>query len=323
MRPVPSTRVACVVLTAVVLVAPLGALADPQLRGDGSTGPCDSAATLMGTDGDDTLEGTPGADVIFGLGGDDTIRALAGDDTVCAGPGDDVVHAGSGRDAVSLGGGVDEFHGGHGDDRVQVYGGAGDRAYGGPDADTIVVQITGEGAGLNTMRVDGNEPGGADRDPDLLKVVARGTRADLPVDVDARRDTIGSRRAPGSGTVRGIDAFVLTSWRNRWAIWVDYRGSRAADDVTVTRGRLIATGGAGNDRFSSVGGHDRIRGDGGNDTVSTGAGDDTVLGGDGRDGIDGGAGDDALYGGPGRDRLDGAGGIDLCVGGETALRCEH
>ncbi|RHW27677.1 calcium-binding protein [Nocardioides immobilis] len=323
MRLVSCARAACVVLTAGVLIAPTGAVADPPLRGEGPGGPCDAAPTINGTNGDDTLVGTPGADVIFGLGGDDTIRALAGEDTVCAGPGDDAIFAGSGRDAVSLGGGADEFRGGEGDDWVQVYGGAGDRAYGGPDEDTFVVQIAGDGAGLNTIRVDGNEPARSDRDPDRLKVVARDTRANLPVDADARRDTIRSRRAPGNGTVRGIDAFVFTSWRNQWAIWVDYAGAGTADDVTVTRGRLIAAGGSGNDRFSSVGGHDRIRGDGGNDTVATGAGDDTVLGGDGRDGIDGGPGNDALYGGPGADRLDGAGGIDLCVGGESTVRCEH
>lgn len=323
-----STRAALVALTiatAALLAQPSTAAAASPPAGQPG-GPCSftERTTHLGTNGDDVISGTPGPDYIFALGGDDTIRGLGGDDTICAGPGDDLVYGGSGRDSVSVGGGSDVFFGGAGNDDVLAYGGADDHLFGGEDKDIFTLQITGDGAGVNTLGILGSKPGVPDTHLDALVVIAKGTVHNIPLVVDARS---GSFRTPGSadaGTVRGIDAYTFLSAgsQNRWPLWVDYTGSDAVDDVGVGAGRLTAAGGPGDDRIFAAGGNDVIYGGPGEDAIYAGPGRDVVSGDKGHDDLSGGRGDDRLYGGLGPDALDGGPGTDTCVSGATEIRCE-
>jgi hypothetical protein len=61
-----------------------------------------SAATVVGTPGDDRLVGTAGADVLEGRAGRDRLLGLAGSDVLDGGAGRDVVDAGPGSDRVAV-----------------------------------------------------------------------------------------------------------------------------------------------------------------------------------------------------------------------------
>lgn len=76
-----------------------------------------SAATVVGTSGNDALPGTVGSDVIHGLGGNDFIRGGDGNDIICGG---------NGNDTLVGAGGNDTLRGNNGDDVMN----------GGPDTDT-------------------------------------------------------------------------------------------------------------------------------------------------------------------------------------------
>ncbi len=82
-----------------------------------------SAATIIGTAGDDELIGTPEADVIAGLGGNDTIYGGQGNDVLCGGAGQDFIDGEEGSDVLYGDGDNDVMQGGDGDDAL--YGGAG------------------------------------------------------------------------------------------------------------------------------------------------------------------------------------------------------
>ncbi len=87
-----------------------------------------SAATVVGTAGDDVILAT-------GTAGQ-TIRAGAGDDIICGTSGPDRIFAGDGDDTVLAGNGNDTIDGGFGNDKVS--GGAGDDVItGGPGSDTV------------------------------------------------------------------------------------------------------------------------------------------------------------------------------------------
>lgn len=66
-----------------------------------------SAATIVGTSGDDTLDGTAIADVIKGRAGADLIRGHRGDDGLLGGRGPDRIVGGRGHDYIGAGGGDD------------------------------------------------------------------------------------------------------------------------------------------------------------------------------------------------------------------------
>lgn len=69
-----------------------------------------SAATHLGTPGDDVLSGTNGDDVMVGLGGDDTISGLLGNDLMCGDEGSDRLAGLAGDDRIL--GGLDSDAGG-------------------------------------------------------------------------------------------------------------------------------------------------------------------------------------------------------------------
>lgn len=147
-------------LRAVPIVALAGLLASPAV-----------AAEIIGTAGDDRLVGTAEADTISGAGGDDDAAGGAGADAIRGGAGMDVLRGDAGgdilkgdRDEDQLYGGTerDRLFGGAGDDLLvgeagddllvgeegtdvlrgadgldKLYLGAGDRGFGGPQADDI------------------------------------------------------------------------------------------------------------------------------------------------------------------------------------------
>jgi Ca2+-binding RTX toxin-like protein len=76
------------------------------------------------------------------------------------------------------------------------------------------------------------------------------------------------------------------------------------------------TGGAENNVFYGLGGHDLIDGGAGNDTLYGNEGDDRLLGGDGNDFIMGDAGSDQIAGGSGTDRIFGGELADMIYGGQ-------
>ena len=96
---------------------------------------------------------------------------------------------------------------------------------------------------------------------------------------------------------------------------VTIKGSTKNDTIDATQHRQAQTllptgeedtisGGAGNDKISSLGGNDIVRG---------GAGNDKLVGGDGDDMLKGGAGNDKLTDGLGIDTLTGNAGVDKFI----------
>lgn len=122
------------------------------------------------------------------------------------------------------------------------------------------------------------------------------------------------RRASGAaeGTATGFEGAHAMARR------VSLRGTRAADDLTVTGCRLVVDGRGGPDRITRfidwlfeehpIGGCRTQRA--------------TFRGGPGRDDIRGSLGNDRLLGGKGRDKVDGWSGRDLCRA-EKVKRCER
>src|SRR5262249_42123861 len=93
-------------LGAVALVT--GVVVAMMLPANAGTVTClGSAATKVGTPGNDTINGTSGIDVINGLGGNDTINGLNGNDKLCGGNGNDTIKSGRGSDEVDGGNGSD------------------------------------------------------------------------------------------------------------------------------------------------------------------------------------------------------------------------
>ena len=87
------------------------------------------------------------------------------------------------------------------------------------------------------------------------------------------------------------------------------------DSNATSADRLVAEGGAGDDRITAYGGDARLDGGAGNDTLAGGAGNDLLVGGDGDDSLVGGAGNDTLVCGDGAVSLVGGAGADVLTGG--------
>lgn len=102
-----------------------------------------SAATIVGTPGDDVIVGTEESDVIAALAGADQVEALGGADKICGARGRDRLKGQADGDLVKGGRGRDKTRGGAGDDTVKggrradnLRGGSGDDILaGGPDSD--------------------------------------------------------------------------------------------------------------------------------------------------------------------------------------------
>jgi Ca2+-binding RTX toxin-like protein len=90
-------------------------------------------------------------------------------------------------------------------------------------------------------------------------------------------------------------------------IWVAL-GDKNDKVVNKTGVRLVASGGAGNDKLLGGPGNDLLMGDAGNDSFEGGDGDDDLVGFAGNDALSGGLGDDYFDGGKGADTFKGGGG---------------
>src|SRR5919112_551102 len=123
MRTARATRTSGPVTGAVVILALLACPA--------------TAATLIGTAGDDTLTGTAAADEISGARGNDTISGLGGGDRIRGGPDDDVLSGGDGRDDLKGDAGSDRLFGELGEDRLRD-GIGDDLLNGGPGQDLLL-----------------------------------------------------------------------------------------------------------------------------------------------------------------------------------------
>jgi len=90
--------------------------------------------------------------------------------------------------------------------------------------------------------------------------------------------------------------------------------------VPKPSGRIIVTGGDGNDKLQIVVAVNNIAwlyGDAGNDRLVAGSGGGLLIGGDGNDNLTGGAGRDVLIGGQGADTLLGNSADDILVASST------
>src|SRR5919198_4121636 len=85
----------------ILLVAGSAGAATPPVFACTDIGPKPTAATILGTQGNDTITGKPGRDVIAGLGGDDVIDGGGGNDLICGGGGNDQLFGGAGEDVLS------------------------------------------------------------------------------------------------------------------------------------------------------------------------------------------------------------------------------
>ena len=247
-----------------------------------AAGPC-SAATIIGTSGDDTLRGTPGRDIIDAGAGDDVVLGLGGDDLLCGGPGQDVLRGGAGADTLHGGTDLKQAE----DTDYYVY--YGDTLDGGAGDDVL-------------------DPGADSRHEGSVDLVTY-EHATHGIVVDLRHGRVESRdpKAPETDTITGPVA--------------DLTGS-AYDDVIIGSDAPEALHGLGGaDRIEGRGGADRIEAnvmdevgpDARGHSRDTSA--NVLLGGRGADMLLGDAGDDTLSGGPGRDLLDAGRGADRLRGG--------
>jgi uncharacterized delta-60 repeat protein len=134
-------------------------------------------------------------------------------------------------------------------------------------------------------------------------------------------DTSGNLVIPGTS---GNDNFQVIATGG--GLQVIYNGTPSQIFTNVT-GRIVATGGAGNDTITvdaavTVGadirggiGNDTLTGGSGNDSIDGQAGQDSLVGGNGNDTLTGGADNDTSIGGAGNDSISNNGGDDLLDGG--------
>lgn len=287
-----------------------------------------SAATDVGTEGDDDLVGSPGDDVFVGYGGNDTITGLGGNDLVCAGFGNDIINLGAGNDAVTAGLGADQINLGDGDNWANAGAGA-DHIVSGSGADVIY------GIGGN----DRIESGGGD------DVVYGGGGNDVIFAGNGVNTVFGQSGAdtlhggsgedemyggPGYDTLRGYGSSdFLNAGGGNDIIWGGggsdnlygkagddtIHGEAGADQIFGAGGNDTLIGGQGVDRIQGASGNDRLEGGTGDDVLYGQANNDTMLGNDGNDTLYAAAGNDNLDGGDGNDNLQAGGGNDTLTGG--------
>lgn len=289
--------------------------------------------TIIGTEGNDTYSHSTATSDTYGLlGGNDRLTVFAG--TVQA-------FMGEGNDVIDLRGGTTSAYGESGEDRFELFLGAG--AYGGGDNDIFNIR------GGNGLVADGGSGddrfnfaaastnlflyGGFGHDAfaggnfastgsvygDSGNDQFTGFRSGITVfggtGDDVFRINPGSTativEAVGEGSdivqlMRGAD-YLLPANVERIVVGT-YAGSDSTS-ATITMNDLAnAFTGHGNDEtVDAFGGNDRLFGKAGNDTLN---------GGDGHDLLDGGAGNDALNGGIGNDRLVGRTGDDTMAGAD-------
>ena len=290
-------------------------------------GPANPSGPLLGW----TIIGNVGADTVTDGRGADSIDAGAGNDRVTYRGGNDIVSLGAGDDSYTVNA-LQFFHG-HG----QVDGGSGTDTFNW-DADSIADTVTidlafGKAQGENvTLSLSGFE--------DVSAGAFNGGR--LPT---APSDWLAN--ISGDEGANRLHAFLP----DHGTAILNGRGGNdilSADGSPATK--LIAYGGAGNDRVEGTAGADWLNGGGhplddplspsvaddGADTLFGFGGNDHIFGNaqvtvqgavDGGDWIDAGAGsdyvngnggNDTIFGGAGSDRLYGGAGDDLITGDDDA-----
>jgi Ca2+-binding RTX toxin-like protein len=338
----------------IVLLVPVGARAGHE---DDHPTCLGTAATLLGTTGDDLLRGTAGHDVISGLSGNDTVLGLGGDDYVCGGEGDDEVDAGAGLDYALGGWGRDVVLGGTDDD--YTYGGRGVDVVMGQDGDDLVrgghedEEFLHEGDRIeggdgDDLLLDGLGPDEMDGGPgsDTLAYGSDVAFIDLELDVATSEDDLVDA-VPGIENVLGYLNSVGTG-RNRGADPI-IRGDLGSNILIGTWSRDRISGMGGEDLVDGLACDDRLEGGDGFDIASlhfvwdvtadlrsgqaTGApgctavirrssiqfdGMEGLLGGWGPDSLTGDDADNFLFGYYGRDELAGGRGDDYLDGSSQA-----
>ena len=191
-----------------------------------------TAATIIGTTGDDEIEGTPGDDVIAARGGNDVVDGGGGNDIICGADGSDKIEGGAGRDILRGGRGTDVLRGADDDDILD--GGLGDDELDGGDGRDGVSH---EGFFNKGVVVD------------LRNGQATGIGTDTLVDVE---DAYGSR---------GSDVLLGTGGRNG-LFGGPAEGGDESDDILKGRGGGdLLEGFTESDRLFGGRGRDRLNGD--------------------------------------------------------------
>jgi hypothetical protein len=170
--------------------------------------------------------------------------------------------------------------------------------------------------GVTTL-VDG--PGSA-----RVRLSAEACAPGLGSAVCARFTSAGDPLAAGDGCIRDAAGAVVCPQADTYRIRLggdDDRFAVASGGEAVPRGRLVVSGGAGDDIVVGGPGDDRLSGGPGRDRIvgddpGCNWGDTHNCGGD--DVVRGGAGDDVITGGRGADRLSGGRGADRIAGDEPA-----
>jgi Ca2+-binding RTX toxin-like protein len=197
--------------------------------------------TVQGGDGNDFLQGADSTgDTIDGGNGNDVVLGLDGADTLTGGAGDDDVEGGVGNDVIDGGAGDDDVDGGAGADDL----------HGGSGIDSAFPVGTGNPApdvrGTLDDSADDGGPGEADN-----------------VHSDVENLDGGSFAATSGAPSDGLVTLV---------------GSAASNSLSVSSGRGILDGGAGNDVLGGGPLDDTITSrDGYADVVTCGEGADTVI----------------------------------------------
>jgi Ca2+-binding RTX toxin-like protein len=340
---------------------------------------------LLGGDGDDLLVGGALDDWLFGGAGSDrlfaggidytitdvtALEALSvsmdsgngdlldggeGDDLLVGGRGSDWLKGGAGVDRLIGGAGGDILEGGAGDDRgangeARLLGGAGSDQYvfGYGDAQDVVFDEQGGGAGINdsasrryeriqqglerrnwagdgSYEADGTVKGGEDAIVFGAGITLRNLR------MQRVGDSLVIALKNADEVLTG-DTLTIANWfedvnRVEWLRFANGEDIRIGDmssfivgtdndDVIIgTAGADFIVGAAGNDFIRALAGDDFAFGGKGRDQVFGDEDNDFVVGGDDDDRVNGGDGNDTVFGDAGNDDVAGGRGADILAGG--------
>ena len=215
---------------------------------------------IVGTLDDDVLIGGDALDIISGLSGNDTIRGRGGADVIDGGDGKDVIYAAG--IAGWSDGAIDEVLAGAGNDKV--FGAYGDILNGGFGFDTLSIDLSSAGNGVNV---------------DFRPMTLLDLSELVVIEI-------------GGTQLSGFQAVA------------EVRGTDGNDRIAVGnsgRAASIVDGGAGDDKLRAGSGEDTLLGGDGSDRLKGAGGKDNLVGGMGDDQLAGGRGKDEMTGGRGKD----------------------
>ena len=352
----PFARLGNVETSGVESVRALGGAGDDLFTGVGNLAAL-TQLTFDGGAGNDTLRGGNGADILIGGAGNDSLDGNQGADTALLGTGNDTF-------TWDPGDGNDTIEGGSGTDALEFNGSAANEIYG-LEANGTRARFTRNVANIvldldDVESINAHPLGGADiaNVSDLAGTDVKTASYDFST-VDGQADAVvangaGAFEFAGGELVKGVSARVrLAGAEPSDALRVNgtgpddqvtFAGTSGDDafhfvangpflrlDQAETSGveRVLAKGGAGDDRFTAVGNVAALAeltydGGAGNDSLLGGNGADTLLAGPGDDVVDGNQGaDTALLGtgndtftwdpGDGNDTVEGQSGTDRLV----------